>query len=61
MDTSEGHVVFVNWSGVCLNHYRSSLGESGPKTDRLAMAMGEVVQRVGRFIYLRVFSLTNFN
>lgn len=51
MNASEEHFAFVNWSGVCFISYRSSLGESGPKTDRLAMAMGEVVQRVGRFIF----------
>src|SRR5581483_3369263 len=39
----------ANWSAVCFSPTRSSLGESGPITDRLALAMGEVVQRVGRF------------
>lgn len=40
-----------DWPTVCFLPRRSSLGESGPDTDRLAWAMGEVVQRVGQFFF----------
>src|SRR5581483_8282628 len=48
----------ANWRGVCLTRGRSALGERAEsKAYRLALAMGEVVQRIGGlFSVYRPFS-----